>query len=79
MSAPKWMGKHPCVACGTGYGACSQGWTRSLMCCEDCDHPGRREPDPWTDEDYLEMWAGRVDAPEFVCELRRQRWKREAS
>ena len=52
---PRWMNKHPCRACGVGYGECAQGHLHSLMCCKDCAHPTRWQPDPYTAEDYAEM------------------------
>jgi hypothetical protein len=64
---PEWMKKHPCSSCETGYGQCSQFWTHSLMCCKNCDHPTRREPNPWTLEEYEEMWEGK-DPPKMVLD-----------
>lgn len=52
---PKYLDKHPCVSCQTGYGECAQGATMSLMCCIGCCHPTMREPNPWSAEDIAEM------------------------
>lgn len=55
VSKPAWMGKHPCVGCGVGYGECSQGYKMSLMCCKRCNHPTRWDRDPYTAEEIEEM------------------------
>jgi hypothetical protein len=55
MPMPNWMRKHPCTACGTGYGACAQGLVLSMMCCKDCSHPTRWVDEPWTADDIAEM------------------------
>lgn len=58
-TVPKWMLKHPCTECGTGYGMCAQGLLVNLMCCKGCSHPDRWKPDAYTKEDYIEMWDGK--------------------
>ena len=63
--APDWMSKHPCTACGTGYGICGEGALHSLMCCKDCQHPTRWADNPWTSADVLEMWEGK-EMPQMV-------------
>lgn len=55
MTAPKWMSKHQCVGCNTGYGFCAQGLRFSLKCCENCEHPSRWKDNAYTEEDYKEM------------------------
>jgi len=55
VKAPAWMSKHPCAACGSGYGFCAQYALHSLMCCKDCKHPSRWAEDPWTPADVIEM------------------------
>lgn len=55
-TAPKWMSKHPCVSCGTGYGFCAQFAVMSLKCCKECDHPTRWQKDAYTDADR-EEWS----------------------
>lgn len=52
---PGWLDKHPCTACGVGYGECAQGYVISLMCCAGCAHPGRWVPNPYTAEEIAEM------------------------
>jgi len=56
---PAWMAKHPCVGCGAGYGQCAQGLVHSMMCCSDCEHPGRWVNEPYTAEDIAEMRSNR--------------------
>ena len=56
---PQWMRKHPCEACGTGYGACAQGLGVGVMCCASCSHPGRWQPDPYTADEIVESWGAR--------------------
>jgi hypothetical protein len=65
MSAPTWMTKYPCTYCETGYGFCAEGLRHSLMCCANCDHPGRWVENPWTADEIVEMWEGR-EMPEGV-------------
>lgn len=55
MTAPKWMSKHQCIGCNTGYGFCAQGLRFSLKCCENCEHPSRWKDNAYTEEDYKEM------------------------
>lgn len=70
VEAPAWMLKHPCEACGSGYGICSQFLATNHMCCAGCSHPGRWAENPYTAADYREMWAGReADMPEAVRRL----------
>lgn len=53
---PKWMDRHPCTACGTGYGECAQGLKLGLKCCKDCEHPTRWTDDPpYAADEYAEM------------------------
>jgi hypothetical protein len=65
MSAPAWMSKHPCVACGSGYGICSSGLPHGLMCCKACEHPTRWADDPYTSAEFAEMWEGRP-MPDYI-------------
>ena len=65
MTAPAWMSKHPCTACGTGYGFCAQYALSSLKCCKDCEHPSRWAGNPWTSAEVVEMWEGK-EMPEMV-------------
>lgn len=55
--APKWMSKHPCVSCETGYGFCAQFALMSLKCCKGCEHPTRWQKDAYSEEDRREMRA----------------------
>lgn len=57
---PRWMLKHPCDNCGTGYGECAQFLALSLKCCSGCSHPGRWVVNPYTDEEIAEMQSGRI-------------------
>jgi len=52
---PEWRRKHPCAKCGAGYGECLSGLKSNLKCCQECSHPGRWKPNPYTAEDYEEM------------------------
>lgn len=52
---PAWRLKHPCLGCGSGYGECIQGLSIGLMCCGNCDHPGRWAATPYSPEDLAEM------------------------
>jgi hypothetical protein len=72
MTAPVWMSKHPCVTCGKGYGYCAQFLKFNKMCCAGCKHPTRWKPNPYTDEEILEMWIGHEDIPPYVEEIRQR-------
>lgn len=58
MPMAQWRKKYPCTHCGSGYGECLTGWVSNLMCCKDCEHPGRWVNEyPYTDEEMIEMQA----------------------
>jgi hypothetical protein len=64
MTKPKYLDKHPCAGCGTGYGECAQYAVMSSRCCEKCSHPTRWQPNPWTAEDFAEFEAVRAERAE---------------
>lgn len=71
VEPPEWMKKHPCTGCGEGYGLCTQGLKHNLKCCNNCEHPSRWEEDPWTSDEYREMWAGQNMPPTAEVSLRK--------